>query len=58
MLMIRPPLVIAPMTHMILGRDLLEASGLVINFNDHTMTWDKATFPMKEYGSQPTQRGR
>jgi hypothetical protein len=39
---------------MILGRDLLEALGLIINFNDHTMTWEEATIPMKDYGSIPT----
>ena len=39
---------------MILGRDLLEALGLIINFYDHTMTWEEATIPMKEYGSLPT----
>ena len=36
---------------MILGRDLLEALGLIINFHDHTMTWDEATIPMKDIGS-------
>jgi transposase InsO family protein len=39
---------------MILGRDLLEALGLIINFYDHTMTWEEATIPMKDYGSLPT----
>ena len=41
---------------MILGpEDLLETLGtIIINFNDHTMMWDKATIPMKEYGSIPT----
>ena len=39
---------------MILGRDLLETLGIIINFNDHTMTWEEATIPMKEYGSIPT----
>ena len=39
---------------MILGRDLLDTLGIIINFNDHTMTWDEATILMKEYGSIPT----
>ena len=39
---------------MILGRDLLETLGIIINFNDHMMTWDEATIPMKESGSIPT----
>jgi hypothetical protein len=39
---------------MILGRDLLEALGLIINFYNHTMTWEEATIPMKDYGSLPT----
>ncbi len=38
----------------ILGRDLLERLGFVINFNDHMMTWDEAAIPMKEYGIIPT----
>ncbi len=38
---------------MILGQDLLETLGIIINFNDHTMTWDEATIPMKEYSSIP-----
>jgi hypothetical protein len=39
---------------MILGRDLLEALGSIINFNDHTMMWEEATIPMKDYGSIST----
>ena len=39
---------------MILGRDLLETLGLMINFNHHMMTWDEETMPMKEYSSIPT----
>ena len=35
---------------MILGRDLLEALDLIINFNDHTITWEEATIPMKDHG--------
>ncbi len=29
---------------------VLQAVGSIIDFNDHTMTWDKAINPMKEYG--------
>jgi hypothetical protein len=25
---------------MIMGRDLLGESGIIMNFNDHTVTWD------------------
>ena len=39
---------------MIIVRDLLQALGFIIDFNDHTMTWDKATIPMKEYGKIST----
>ena len=38
---------------MILGRDLLETLGLIINFHDHTMMWEEATIPMKDYGIVP-----
>jgi hypothetical protein len=33
---------------MIMGRDLLEESGIIMNFNDHTVTLDTDTNPMKE----------
>jgi hypothetical protein len=39
---------------LILGRNLLEALGLIINFHDQTMTWEEATIPMKDYGSLST----
>jgi predicted aspartyl protease len=39
---------------MIIGRDLLQEIGFIIDFNDYTMTWDEATIPMKEYNSLPT----
>ena len=39
---------------MIIGRDLIQALGFIIDFNDHTMTWDEATIPMKEYGKIST----
>jgi hypothetical protein len=36
--------------HMIIGqgRDLLGESGIIINFNDHTVTWYTDTIPMKD----------
>jgi hypothetical protein len=33
---------------MIMGRDLLGESGIIIIFNDHTVTWDTDTIPMKD----------
>jgi hypothetical protein len=33
---------------MIIGRDLLGESGIIMNFNDHTVTWDTDTIPMKD----------
>jgi len=39
---------------MIIGRDLLQALGFIIDFHDHTMTWDEATIPMKDYGKIST----
>jgi hypothetical protein len=33
---------------MIMGRDLLGESGIIMNFNDHTVTWDNDTIPMKD----------
>jgi hypothetical protein len=33
---------------MIMGRDLLGESGIIMNFNDHTVTWDTETIPMKD----------
>jgi hypothetical protein len=33
---------------MIMGRDLLEELGIIMNFNDHTVTWDTHTIPMKD----------
>ena len=33
---------------MIIGRDLLQALGLSINFNDLTLQWDDAIIPMKD----------
>jgi hypothetical protein len=33
---------------MIMGRDLLGESGIIMNFNDHTVSWDTDTIPMKD----------
>jgi xylose isomerase len=30
-----------------INRDLLGESGIIMNFNDHTVTWDTDTIPMK-----------
>jgi hypothetical protein len=29
-------------------RDLLGELGMIMNFNDHTVTWDTDTIPMKD----------
>jgi hypothetical protein len=36
---------------MIMGRDLLGKLGIIINFNDHKVTWDTETIPMKDRGT-------
>jgi hypothetical protein len=33
---------------MIMGQDFLGELGIIINFNDHTVTWDTDTIPMKD----------
>jgi hypothetical protein len=33
---------------MIIGRDLLGESGIIMNFNEHTVTWDTDTIPIKD----------
>jgi hypothetical protein len=33
---------------MIIGRDLLGESGIIMNFNNHSVTWDTDTIPMKD----------
>jgi hypothetical protein len=33
---------------MIIGQDLLGESGIIMNFNDHKVTWDNDTIPMKD----------
>jgi hypothetical protein len=33
---------------MIMGQDLLEELGIIMNFNDHTVIWDTDTIPIKD----------
>jgi hypothetical protein len=33
---------------MIIGRDLLGESGIIMNINDHMVTWDADNIPMKD----------
>jgi hypothetical protein len=33
---------------MIIGRDILGEPGIIMNFYDHTLTWDTDTIPMKD----------
>jgi hypothetical protein len=30
------------------GKDLLGELGIIMNFNDHTVTWDTDTIPMRD----------
>jgi hypothetical protein len=32
------------------NRDLLGELGIIMNFDDHTVTWDTDTIPMKDRG--------
>jgi hypothetical protein len=41
---------------MIIGRNLLGKLGIILNFNDKTVTWDTETIPMKERGSPNSQK--
>jgi hypothetical protein len=36
---------------MIIGQVLFGELGIIINFNDETVTWDNDTIPMKDRGS-------
>jgi hypothetical protein len=36
---------------MIICRDLLGELGIIMNFNDHMVTWDTDTIPMKDRGT-------
>jgi hypothetical protein len=36
---------------MIMGRDLLGELGIIMNFNDPTVTWETNTIPMKDRDS-------
>jgi hypothetical protein len=40
---------------MIIGQYLLGESRIILNFNDHTVTWDTDTIPMKDRGTLNTQ---
>jgi hypothetical protein len=41
---------------MIIGRDLLGKLGIILNFNDKTVTWDTDTIPIKDRGSLNSQK--
>ena len=41
---------------MIIGRDLLGKLGIILNFNDKTVTWDTDTIPMKDRGTLNSQK--
>jgi hypothetical protein len=32
----------------VIDQHLLEELGIIMNFNDHTVTWDTDTIPMKD----------
>jgi hypothetical protein len=36
---------------MIMGRDILGELGIIMNFNDHTVTCDTDTIPIKDRGT-------
>jgi hypothetical protein len=36
---------------MIICRDFLGESGVIMNFNDYAVTWDTDTIPMKDRGT-------
>jgi Aspartyl protease len=40
---------------MIIGQDLLGELGIILNFNDKTVTWDTDTIPMKDRGMLNSQ---
>jgi len=41
--------------NMIIGQDLLGELGIILNFNDHTVSWDTDTIPMKDRGTLNTR---
>jgi hypothetical protein len=43
---------------MIIGQYLLEDLGIILNFNDKTVTWDTDTIPMKDRGTLNTEHSR
>jgi hypothetical protein len=38
---------------MIIGRDMLQAMGLIVDFKDNSMTWDDVVIAMKTYPKKP-----
>jgi hypothetical protein len=42
---------------MIFGQDLLGELGIILSFNDKTVTWDTYTIPMKDRGMLSSSRG-
>ncbi len=40
---------------MIIGRDILESLGFVIDFKDHTIHWDKSQMPFKDLTQNPIE---
>jgi hypothetical protein len=38
---------------MIIGRDMLRAMGLIVDFKDNLMTWDDVVVAMKTYPKKP-----
>jgi hypothetical protein len=45
--------VLSHQAHMI-NRDLLGELGIIMNFNDHTVTWDANSIPMKDRDTEDT----
>jgi hypothetical protein len=43
---------------MIMGRDLLGESGIIMNFNDHTVTWYTDTIPIEDRDTTPYHQYR
>jgi hypothetical protein len=40
------------------GRDLLRELGMIMKFNDHTVSWDTDTIPMKDREREPYHQHR
>jgi hypothetical protein len=43
---------------MIIGQNLLEELGIILNFNCKIVTWDTCTIPMKDRGTLNTEHSR